>query len=59
MRLRCTKKKNIFKQEIKTIKHLHITLISTMGIEHNEPSIGLIDQYLNLDHLFAPWRKEG
>ena len=52
-------KKNIFKQETKTNKHLYITLISTMGIEHNEHSIGLIDQYLNLDHLFAPWRKEG
>ncbi|MEO6734323.1 MAG: ATP-binding protein [Ferruginibacter sp.] len=52
-------KKNIFKQETKTNKQLFITLITTMGIQPNENSIGLIDQYLQLDHLFVPWQKEG
>lgn len=51
-------KKNIFKQETKTRKHLFITLITTTGIQPNEHSLGLIDQQLTLDHLFIPWQKE-
>lgn len=52
-------KKSIFKQETKTNKQLFITLITTMGIQANEQSTGLIDQLLNLDQLFASWQKEG
>lgn len=52
-------KKNIFQQETNTRKHLFITLISTMGLQLNEHSIGLIDQQLTLDGLFVPWQKEG
>lgn len=52
-------KKKIFKLETKTRKHLFLTLVTSTGIEPNENSIGLIDQYLELDHLFVPWKKEG
>lgn len=52
-------KKNIFKLETKTNKHLFLTLITSMGIEPNEHSIGLIDHSFSLDHLFVPWQKEG
>lgn len=52
-------KKSIFKTETKTRKHLFITLITTVGIQSNEHSLGLIDQQLTLDHLFIPWQKEG
>lgn len=51
-------KKNIFRQETKTNKQLFITLITSTGIQANEHSLGLIDQYLTLDHLFIPWQKE-
>lgn len=51
-------KKSIFKTETKTRKHLFITLITTVGIQSNEHSLGLIDQQLTLDHLFIPWQKE-
>jgi hypothetical protein len=53
------RKKAIFKQETKTRKQLFITLITSMGLQANEHSLGLIDQQLNLDHLFLPWEKEG
>lgn len=52
-------KKSIFKTETKTRKHLFITLITTVGIQSNEHSLGLIDQQLTLDNLFIPWQKEG
>jgi AAA+ ATPase superfamily predicted ATPase len=52
-------KKNIFRLETKTNKHLFITLITNMGIQPDENSIGLIDQYISLDQLFVPWQKEG
>lgn len=52
-------KKNIFKQETKTNKQLFITLITSMGVQANEYSTGLIDQQLNLDQLFKYWPKEG
>ncbi len=51
-------KKQLFKEETKTRKQLFITLISSMGITGNENSIGLIDQQLNLDHLFIALPKE-
>lgn len=51
-------KKNIFKQETKTNKQLFITLITTMGVQANENSIGLIDQQFTMDYLFTPWQKE-
>ncbi len=51
-------KKSIFKTETKTRKHLFITLITTVGMQSNEHSLGLIDQQLTLDHLFIPWQKE-
>ena len=46
-------------QETNTRKHLFITLISSVGLQLNEHSIGLIDQQLTLDDLFVPWQKEG
>lgn len=52
-------KKNIFRLETKTNKHLFITLITNMDIQPDENSIGLIDQYISLDQLFVPWQKEG
>jgi AAA+ ATPase superfamily predicted ATPase len=52
-------KKNIFRAETNINKHLFITLITSSGIQANENSIGLIDQYLNLDQLFVAWQKEG
>ncbi len=52
-------KKRIFKDETKTRKHLFITLITTSGLQSNEHSLGLIDQQLTLDNLFAPSPKEG
>ncbi|MFM9910620.1 MAG: AAA family ATPase [Chitinophagaceae bacterium] len=52
-----SQKKKLFKEETKTRKQLFITLISSMGITGNENSIGLIDQQLNLDHLFIALSK--
>jgi uncharacterized protein len=52
-------KKYIFQQETKTRKHLFITLISSVGLQANEHSIGLIDQQITLDNLFVPLQKEG
>lgn len=51
-------KKKIFKLETKTRKHLFLTFITSTGIEPNENSIGLVDQYLELDQLFVSWKKE-
>jgi uncharacterized protein len=51
-------KKYIFQQETKTRKHLFITLISSVGLQANEHSIGLIDQQITLDNLFVPLQKE-
>ncbi len=51
-------KKYIFQQETKTRKHLFITLISSVGLQANEHSIGLIDQKITLDNLFVPLQKE-
>lgn len=51
-------KKNIFRQETKTNKHLFITMITATGVQLNEHSIGLVDQYINLDQLFTPRPKE-
>jgi hypothetical protein len=51
-------KKIIFSEETNTRKHLFITLITTAGIQPNENSIGLVDQFLNLDQLFISWQKE-
>lgn len=52
-------KKNIFRTETKTNKHLFITLITVNGMQPDENSIGLIDQYIQLDQLFVDWQKEG
>ena len=52
-------KKHIFQQETQTRKHLFITFVSSMGLQLNEYSIGLIDQQITLDDLFVPWQKEG
>lgn len=52
-------KKNVFREETNTAKHLFITLITTAGIQPNENSIGLVDQFVNLDQLFISWQKEG
>jgi hypothetical protein len=46
-------KKHIFQTETKTRKHLFITFISSMGLQQNEHSTGLIDQQLTLDDLFS------
>jgi len=53
------RKKHIFKTETNTRKQLFITLITTRGLQQNEHSLGLVDQQLNLDHLFVSWPKEG
>jgi AAA+ ATPase superfamily predicted ATPase len=52
-------KKYVFQQETKTRKHLFITLISSVGLQQNENSIGLVDQQFTLDNLFVKWPKEG
>ena len=52
-------KKHIFKTATKTKKQLFITLITIIGLQQNEHSLWLLDQQLNLDHLFVHWPKEG
>jgi uncharacterized protein len=45
-------KKNVFKQETHTRKHLFITLVTTMGASITESNIGVIDQQIVIDQLF-------
>ena len=42
----------IFQESSKTRKHLFLTLITTFGLEHNEHSLGLVEQVLVIDDLF-------
>lgn len=51
-------KVQLFKQETKTRKQLFLTFITTMGMQSNEHSIGLVDVQLEADHLFVPFRRE-
>jgi uncharacterized protein len=46
-------KKVIFKEETKTNKQLFTTLITTKPFTHNINSIGLVDNVISLDKLFA------
>lgn len=41
-----------FKTLTKTNKQISLTLISTANFQHNQHSLGLIDQILTLDDLF-------
>lgn len=46
-------KVSVFRQESKTRKHIFLTLITTFGLKTNQHSIGLIDQVITMDDLFA------
>ena len=47
-----------FRQQIKTRKHVFLTLISTFGIHKNEHSIGLVDNQIVMDDLFIKFSYE-
>jgi len=47
-----------FRQQIKTRKHVFLTLISTFGIHKNEHSIGLVDNEIAMNDLFAKFSYE-
>jgi AAA+ ATPase superfamily predicted ATPase len=47
------RKRTLFKQETNTNKHLFLTLITAHGIPENEHSIGLVDQQITIEDLFA------
>jgi AAA+ ATPase superfamily predicted ATPase len=47
------RKRTLFKQETNTNKHLFLTLITAHGIHENEHSIGLVDQQITIEDLFA------
>jgi uncharacterized protein len=42
----------IFKEKTKTKKRLMIVLLTTLGLEHNQYSLGLVEQILTMDALF-------
>jgi hypothetical protein len=52
-------KKMAFKQETKTRKQLFLTFISSMGLQYNEHSLGLVEHQLTADVLFVPSKYEG
>jgi len=52
------RKKQVFREQAKTRKHLFITLITTFGLQHNEHSLGLIDQQITIPALFVHYPKE-
>jgi uncharacterized protein len=47
------KRRTLFKQLTKTRKHLFNTLITTNNMVSNKHSIGVVDQYITLNHLFS------
>jgi uncharacterized protein len=47
-------KLSIFKKETKTRKQLFLTLVTANGFKHNEHSIGLVQNTIELTHLLAP-----
>lgn len=51
-------KVHAFQQQIKTRKHVFLTLISTFGIHKNEHSIGLVDNRVLMDDLFIKFNYE-
>ena len=46
-------KKNIFKQETKTMKQLFVTLVTTKPLQPNIHSLGLVDNTITLEKLFT------
>jgi uncharacterized protein len=46
-------KREIFRQVTTTKKQLFLTLVCTYGLQHNQYSLGLIDQVIPLDELFV------
>ncbi len=49
-----TAKKELFRTLSQTKKHIFLTLLSTFGIQHNEHSLGVVDNDLNMNCLFEP-----
>jgi hypothetical protein len=47
------RKKTIFKELTRTKKQIFITLITTYGLTENVNSLGLIDNVVDMDALFA------
>jgi len=43
---------DIFEETTKTRKQLFLTLITTFGLKHNEHSLGLVNEILQLENLF-------
>jgi hypothetical protein len=43
----------IFKEITETRKQVFLSLLTTFGLKHNEHSLGLIDNALTMDILFA------
>ena len=43
---------DIFEETTKTRKQLLLILITTFGLKHNEHSLGLINEVLDLEDLF-------
>lgn len=48
------KKRTIFKNNTQTKKQLFWTILTTFGLDHNEHSLGLVDQVMTMDKLFVP-----
>ncbi|MEN0003554.1 MAG: ATP-binding protein [Bacteroidota bacterium] len=46
-------KMGIFRQATKTKKHLSWVMITTFGLQHNQHSLGLIQNIITLDDLFS------
>ncbi|MBL7827296.1 MAG: AAA family ATPase [Saprospiraceae bacterium] len=48
------RKMSIFREHVKTNKHLSWAFITSFGLVHNQHSLGFIENIITLDDLFAP-----